>query len=885
MPEFTIVDDDNGMEVTLVGDQAPDVEELPEIFGQARKHSENLLSSGEFKLGDDLQHLDKPAARDAIRKHSSRALGISPNDIDIDSGMGQWERAKLAIMPDDSSRMDYLEKKFGGDNVASLNVDGTNKMFYRDPKTKKFTMVDEQGSSFADFTSDLAGAIAPIAGSIVGAVKGGATGAVIGSAVPGVGTAIGGIVGTIGGAAAGGFGAGLAQDVAAEALTGQDLNVGKHAASRVKEAALGAAIDVAFLGTSKLLAKPFLSKITGDASSRAFADVASELPEGALTPRMMQGEEAITREVGMERQLGGRVGDARKAIDQRAREVVSQSNPVAYDRFAANVTKERDDLLAAIPAGEKGIAERVNKLYNDKLQGFGSSDGRTLGEIGKDVIKNSVTPALKQARTVKNQLYSNFDSIDKQIGGVFAPKALVKRFETVIARNRLKNNSAINSIKREIELSEQPFSIGEVDDLISRVTDAMPEGVIKDKTAQQLAADLSDSLSSLVRNKAKKFPELNSAWRDANKYYKDTFLRFNRGSVGGVTKDKSGDALLSPQSFIKKALSDAREVSNILSSAKVGGQSPSIVKGKLKEAFLTTKGIQRGGSVNSLALTPNDADVVKELWGRRGLNRLKSLERGLKASPEKLDEYLGALSEKQAKDVRDELIKQSNDIKKLESLQKNAFMKSLADGNLPSGQDASISKAFLSMPRAKRIEALSKMKGDPESIEHLKGMIGAQTMFDGVDTSPFRDAMGEHLFNGTAALGRLNKNKEALVDVLGKDEFSRLHKLAVAQDRLKPLSGDEATAKLRTLAGGGGISFYIVGDLISSIRNKFVSLAYRTKALDPLMSGWSQLDKPTLDRAMRKMLYGAQSKKALELMDDPELEANVEALRIAFPEQ
>jgi len=244
MQDFTIVDDDTGMEVTISGDQAPAPDEFPELFAAARKQSYEKLASGEFKLGEDLQHLDKAEQRESIRKHASRAMGISPQDVDIESGMGMWDRTKLSFQPTDADRMKQLEDDYGKENVSMLQIGDKQKMFYRDPKTKKMTMVDEMGASLADFTADIAGTALPIAGAIGAAV---ATG---GASIPLM----------AGAAALGGFAASAGQDIAVRAGSDEDIRLGEIAKRRGIEAAIGIPIDLVTGGFGRVMGKAFAKR-------------------------------------------------------------------------------------------------------------------------------------------------------------------------------------------------------------------------------------------------------------------------------------------------------------------------------------------------------------------------------------------------------------------------------------------------------------------------------------------------------------------------------------------------------------------------------------------------------------------------------------------------
>ena len=878
MPTFNITDQETGMKIRVQGENAPSEADMPQLFAAARQNASEQLATGAYQRTPEFKKVSKADQRKRIQSLSAAALGVSNDDVDTHSGASFKERTVLSGLPDDQSRLEYMEKKYGADNVEMLDVGGTPKMFYRDPKSNKLTMVDEQGASLADFTADLAGEVAPIAGAITGAVKG----ATIGTAVaPGLGTAAGAVLG----AAAGGFGAGVTQDVAAEALTGQDIDLGKIVERRGKEAFLGAGLDVALLGTGKFVAKPLLSKVTGDAVSRTMTKAEELLPEGSLTPRMLQGEAATTRELGLEPNVGGRVGDARSAINQKVTDLVSQADPVAYDRYVQGIQAERAALEEATSdVADRALQDRVAEYYNEALNRFGDSQGRVIANIGDDLIERSTDPAFRAARENKNRLYGEFNAIDEQVGGVFTPDAVLKRFNRVLESNRTKNVSDVKAIMREIEQADRAYSISEMDDLIGRVTDKISaSGAVKDKTAQQVASELSDSLTSAVRNKAKQFPELNQAWNDANRYYKDTYLRFNRGAVGGSVRDVSGAPSLTGQGFMNQVLSDPAEVRNLLQAAKEGGQSPSVVKGRLKEAWLEKKGIRKGEMVRNLTLSPADRSMVKELWGSKGLKRMESISKGLQATPDDLDAYLGALTDKRASEVRKELLKRDNDIKRLDRIMKNKFIKEMSEGNIPAGQPKAITEAYLRMPKSNRDELFRNM--DKDALEDLKGTVGAYTMMSDIDASPFVGSMGENLFNGQAALKRLDQQAERLKDLLGKEEYEQLRTLARAQSQLKPLTKDQAQTKLRGLVGPGGFSMYVVGDIIQAAKDKFVALAYRTKALDGLTSGWSKLDPKTLNKALQKMLYGAQAKRALIDMDDPELEQQVELLKQAVPEQ
>jgi len=850
-------------------------EEHVAVFSDAIREHPTYQKQGQEALAKGFKALSGDERKQAIHQNTAKALGIKPSELDSERGMGVWGRTKLSFQPTQQDKVKHLEDTYGKENIRGVDIGGDVQFLYRDEDEtgNKWRRVDEQGVSLADFTADIAG----LSPEIGGAIAGGAKGAAVGSAAGPVGTIVGGILG----AAGGGLAAGAAQDVAVRAASGEDIDAGEIASRRAKEAAIGMGIDAATLGIGRVAMRPFRSKLTKDAVAKTFGETQELVGEGVLTPRMLQGEEALTRELGLEPNVGGRVGDARKAIDQKVSDLISQADPAAYERFAQRVQAERAGLESAIPEGEAALRGRVEEYYSDALNRFGDSQGRVISNIGDDLIERSTNPALRESRNVKNRLYGEFDQLDEQVGGVFQPKDIVANIDEVISANRAKNAAGVKAIRSEIAKAETPYTIGEMDDLIGRITDAMPEGVVKDKTASQIASELSDNLGKLVERRAAQYPELNRAWRDANEYYKKTFLQFNKGAVGQSVRDPFSN-IVSGQQFMNQVLSDPAEVRNLLSAAKEGGQSPSLVKGRVKEAWLESKGIRKGEPVKNLTLSSQDRSMIRELWGKRGLQRMEKISKGLEANPEQLDAYLGALSDKQANEIRKQLNQLDKDAKRLRQLETNKFMNDLANGDIPAGSPRGITESYLKLTKSRRDELFRNM--DKAAVEDLKGTVGSHIMLQDIDASPFVGSMGENLFNGQSALRRLDNQAEKLRDLLGKKEFEQLRTLARAQSKLKPLSRDQAQTKLRTLAGPGGFSLYVVGDIIQAMKDKFIALAYRTKSLDGLMNGWSKLDEKGIEKALKGMLYGSQARRALNNMDDPELEQQVELLKSVIPE-
>tara|TARA_R110002153_G_C13309566_1_gene496311 strand:+ start:27 stop:2669 length:2643 start_codon:yes stop_codon:yes gene_type:complete len=841
-------------------------------------NAKKQLDSGAYKLDSEgVMELGKGESRANMSKYLARSMGLRDSEVDVTQGMGTYGRFKLSFQPTEKDKVKHLEDTYGRENIRAAEVGGKMKILYRDDQETggKFRAVDEEGVSLADFFGDTAGYVPEIGGAIAGGIKGAALGTLAGGPV---GTVVGGVLG----AAGGGFATAAAQDVATRAVSDEDIQLGEIAGRRGKEALIGGVADVALLGAGRALRPLIRSKLTGDVSAEAFAKVAGDLPEGSLTPRMMQGDKALTRELGLEDQINGRVGDARQAISDAANREIGQVSTEAFEKFTVRATKERDELLQSVPAGNKKLADQVEKQYQDKLNRFGAGEGRVVADIGDEIIKDSVEPALKASRAKKNGLYARFDAEDARTGGIFTAEQVDDRFASVINANGLKNTQGVESVRKQIQADAEmgkKYTLKEVDDLISNVTDAMPDGVLKSRTAQQVAAQLSDSLGTMVKRKAKQYPELNNAWKEANAYYKDTYTTFGRGGIGGATKDASGQAVLSGQGFIKSILSDPRQIKNLTAIAKEGGISPSVLKGRLKEAFLTSKGVQKG---KPLTLSADDRGVVQELWGKSGLKRLEKIEKGMKASPEDLDAYLGAMSDKQASAARKTLVANAKEAAKLDDFKQNSMLKKMVAGDLPTENPEEISRAFLKASKSQRKQILGRMSDEPAALADLRSMVGSDLLTADLLNSGVKNAIGENVFNGKAVLDKLTRKKAAYVDALGRKEYQKLVDLADAQSKLSPLTKSEADIRLRATFGKSGLSMYGAGDLIQKIQDKVVSLAYRTKSLDKFMSGWSKADPEAIKKAMDTMLNGSRANRAFLDMDDPEFEQDIRDIRAAM---
>ena len=271
MAKYGITDDATGMLVEVETDNELTEQGVRSIIAQGRKNAAKSLTDGSYAVDKNtFQKRSKEDANAELRKMAAYSMGIKPDDVDIDSGMGMWNRTKLYLQPTDADQMKQLEDTYGKENVNMLDVGGTRKMFYRDPKTKKMTMVDEMGASLADFTADIAGTALPILGAVGAAALTG------GASIPVMALA----------AATGGFVTSVGQDVAVRAASGEDIRGGEIATRRGIEHAIGIPIDLVTGVGGKFLTKS-IGKRAADAGTQKLLtqldDVMAKYdPEGSI---------------------------------------------------------------------------------------------------------------------------------------------------------------------------------------------------------------------------------------------------------------------------------------------------------------------------------------------------------------------------------------------------------------------------------------------------------------------------------------------------------------------------------------------------------------------------------------------------------------------------
>ena len=464
MPTFNIKDSKTGMEIRVSGQSAPQESDIPQLFNAARKNAEEQLATGAYKQTSDFQKISKPDQYKRIQKLAAAAIGTSVDDVDVNSGMGLWERTKLDLLRDERSRMEYLEKKFGADNVSALNVGGNTKMFYRDPKTNKMTMVDEMGASLADFTADIAGEAVTTAGAIGGAIVGSALG-------PG-----GTIAGATAGAGIGGFLTGVTQDVAATQLAGVETDTGQILKQRGIETAIGIPIDLVTGGAGKIMGRT-LAKRRGIDAIDDLVRSTDELNKVYETNIRLTAAQQASPDASIAQ-------SQRAGLDPRGREAAW------YNDQLDGIGRIKKTIESGLSSDEpiESVMSRMASKHLDKLETYRARinklddiaiEQEAVGKSQKEAFKRNKKAQLQKQRELEhearvaayqksfNKMRKNVDRLESSYGRDIREQQAIKIKEVAT-----KNDELYEEAYRLTDVINANTPVGDVARVINRIDDS-----------------------------------------------------------------------------------------------------------------------------------------------------------------------------------------------------------------------------------------------------------------------------------------------------------------------------------------------------------------------------------------------------------------------------
>lgn len=535
-----------------------------EQLGEAIRQHPTFQKESQRKLEKGFTALSGDEKKQQIAKHTARALGLKESEVDAYKGMGGWGRFKLGMLRDEESKAEQLEKLYGRENLNVVNIGGKQHMLYRDEAEtgNKWRRVDEQGASFADL-ADVSGAVLPTAAAVGGALGAVAlTGATGGLAVPLV---------AAGGAALGGFGGGVAQDVASEVATGQDVALGDIAGRRGKEALLGVPIDLATAGIGRLgakaLGKRMITKSATEAKS-ALSDILEKTggDRGMLDVIPTSDKSAAARfsrlakeSEGLEASRAGRIHDQVDKIVEAAKGRVATDVPVEdvimreADALRATMKQRKDEIarLKIEEATAKRAATGEKKVLTagarQKLEREAAEEAAGQEKIIDATIDRLIKKQLKGAERLRT---TTGESIRKS---VLAGKA---RDEKVVgdlyteAQRRIKTPNDVHSLQPVANAFDKVMKrFG-----IKSAKDDAGYKLLEARLGKQVADDLFSLEDDLAKGITVNFDQLNSMVRRIEN-------RVNWKKSAGLTQEEQ---------IMKSLASEMRKVRDVQGRKQIG---------------------------------------------------------------------------------------------------------------------------------------------------------------------------------------------------------------------------------------------------------------------------------------------------------------------------
>ena len=889
MAKFTYTDDDTGMSVTAISDEPLQGDDIDWLFGESQRQSQKKLIDGSFALDDDgIKELKGESKRKSLRTHLARSMGVGEDKIDIDSGMGFWDRTKLNMQATDADKMKQLEDTYGKDGVAMLDVGGTPKMFYKDPKSNKMTMVDEQGTSFADFTADIAGEVLPTVGSVVGGVVGSAASPVLGTAA---GSALG--YGAV---------AGL-QDAAVRALSGEDIRPGEIAGRTAVEMAVMAPFDLATAGLAKgvsgkigrNIAEDLTSSLTKAESILNKSEAISARGGLKLTPDMKVGtkasesasEIAATRKGSKIAEKYGRLRDNIAAYKKAATEGVTDTGE-SFGKAAQRIAGDYQTLIDDVAKIDKEAAKELTNTFSKRMNRLAAKDAVNMDKLGKRWVKlfegaeanvaresaenfaavgrmaaeRGVSASNRQVRDAIQGALKNFkvksnpkvDEILSEVKRRVASEAKAKRLRANISSGKIKETADIRKELKKLDKDAERMDFQTIREYIETVQDAVPTGgAVGGKTQAQVASVASDAIRRLRDRVATAGGEdFATLYDNANKFYTDKVLAYKRGPAGKALSTRYGGATSTPSEVMRDILSDPAKVRQALDSidpADVVGRSTA--EKELRGALLSKLGINGTSDLsNGVKLSQPDRDVIEELFGSRRLKSFDALNEMIrktkgadmsKVTEADIEELFGQYGTDVAKKLSKKIAERTAKQKRADKIAGNVILNNIVKGNFDELTPHLFADALISGNPTKVKAAMKEIKkGSSEEIAAVRQEYISQ-FFAKYSGGAQLDSSGAGIWNPQALArdlaGKNGKTIRANMEaVLGKKQASEIIAANQVLDAGSALS--KATApdvKPRFIFSPTNIAGYFVGDIMGGVRHRIMGWAYGTDSLVPLM--------------------------------------------------
>lgn len=803
-------------------------------------------------------------------------LGVDPQKVDT-SGLPAEDKIKLAALNQPESKLEYLVKKYGGENLFDINLDGKDRFVVR--RSDGSFLLSGKGDVEPTDTLSLGTEVAP---TIAGAITISKTGSPL--------------------AASGAYaGVGATQDMLMQYLAGVEVTPKRVAGQRLTEAALTYPIDLATAGTAK-----FLSRRIGEDMFNRYANELTRAKD-VLTSRMSASEAAKVslpktiefgpRAVAGERILAGmspEKGFSRKM--RRTQEALAgewekflgeiPGEPTALTQTASDVLKQRSDLVDLLSFETRQPKKVIEGYLDDKISRLKKS------EFNKTELGNGLTSLIgefeQKAVSIKNDSYDELYKAADSAGLSTDPNALrslirqfrtesypkenpaVKKVESALTQ-RVLGEKRLSALQRIIDKGGQlspsqksayeeliqttgPISANELDTYIRIIKDAAPAPgqVAGAGTQAEVASEVSNKLSEW-RDNLYDNAGLSDLRKKAIANY-DARMSFERGTPGQILKEVLGEQVKTPYDVVDLVLKEPTTINRVVSSLKQYATTPEQKQAVDKTIFgLQQAYIEKTLGTGYLPSRVNfDVGVVRSLWGDSGDRMVKSLSGVNNAlAKSKLDTNLtmddvnqlyGALDQDSINSVTQSIIARKTYEQGIEKLTNSQIYKLAKESGFEKVDPDSLSQFILSpnttITQTRDVwKSLNAEDKNLYKADFTRALLNKYPSAGFTLNKPYIRFFDSEKFlkdvNGLDDFGdRIPSDLRSKLEVvLGKEQADYIESFARVLESTTPIPKKD-NETIRATMGLGGVSVYMAQGLTKPVRNWLMAGALSSGAME-----------------------------------------------------
>ena len=640
--------------------------------------SADFDSSGEFDSGGMTSGERLAKEQPVVLQKVSEAIEIPKEQIDITSGLPEFDRFLMGAKRDDAQILKFLEDNFGqdGGDIREVTLDGVREFVVMNPeKTQgKYVLADEYAPSLKDIL-DLTREVVT-------------TGSEIGfTTIPFFGTTK--VIPTAIKAGTGVILSNLGLDI----LFGSDPEaedaVRNSIDNAVLEGGLAALTDLGIGLTLKgaIRMRPDAKPVTVEEQAEVLRKAKDEVegkygvqfPETYGTRRgsieaLAKEEDTISRySEGFFAGLAKRAERGRDLVAKLADNLTGLS-PRSFEDIYKNFRKsqiERNELvLKELESRDQILANATARAISDRVNRLSTGSSTSVDETG-NLIRNARNKAFDSVESMSDKLYRDVFTLADERGIVISAADIGKNIQSVIKRLDLpkdiegevlnifkpagisklgkqatalqeeqvirsvgivdSSGKIVDEVISETAPTVQALSVRQLDNFRKDINKLITRQINKNNDVSGLIQIQESIQRSIDSSLAKGGDDLVRASENAKQFFVANVLPFRTVGVADLSKTgKGNEYLLSGEQIVNKYFSGARAVENLRELKVILGKNNPALD-NLRQAYfneLMSKAQTYDGSIDYLKLNQVafNADIVKELFGSTALKGFKELD-------------------------------------------------------------------------------------------------------------------------------------------------------------------------------------------------------------------------------------------------------------------